>query len=240
MNYNTFHKKNRKIQKKLIDSRNYTYQTIIKLVDIFFDKTGVVFDFGCGVGSLDFYLSKRMKHVYGYDISSDAIKIARQSAEELNIKNVSFESVVLPNFKAEKKADYIVCSEVLEHVEHDVELVRVIHQVIKKDGIAIVSTPLLDAPLYRMGLLSNFDNRVGHLRRYSPKSFSKMFTDFGFIIVDEIYVEGLLRNMLFTNKVLGFFVRFVRFPVTIIINGIDNILGRLFGYSNIYLVVRKP
>jgi SAM-dependent methyltransferase len=240
MNYNTFHKKNKKVQKKIITKRNYTYQTLIGLVDGYFKKKEIVFDLGCGVGSIDFYLARRMRHIFGFDISSDAVKTAKLSAAELNINNVNFEKINLNKLKNNKKIDYIICSEVLEHVEHDIDLVRVMFQLLKKDGIAIVSSPLQSAPLFKLGLLTDFDNQVGHLRRYTPESFAKMFTDTGFMIVEEIHVEGLLRNLLYTNKLLGKLVRFIRFPVTVIVNVVDNFVGNIFGYSNIYLVVRKP
>lgn len=77
-NYNRFHKKNERIQKKLINRKNYVYQTLIELSEKYFiEQNSEVIDLGCGVGTFDFFLAAQGYNVIGVDISDKAIDTAK-------------------------------------------------------------------------------------------------------------------------------------------------------------------
>ncbi|NLW15266.1 MAG: 23S rRNA (uracil(1939)-C(5))-methyltransferase RlmD [Erysipelothrix sp.] len=66
------------------------YKTAIELANI--QKTDVVVDAYCGIGTIALSLANSAKHVYGMDIIGDAITMAKKNALENKIKNVTFES----------------------------------------------------------------------------------------------------------------------------------------------------
>lgn len=239
--YNRYHRKNRKIQKQIISDRNYTYQTITKLSKIFLKSKGAVLDVGCGVGTISLYLASKGHDVIGIDISSRAIKLAKSSAKQIGFKYLKFENsdVSTLNKFAVKKFDYVICSEVIEHVKDDKQLLKDIYKLLKPGGVLVLSTPSINAPLYRWGYLDEFDKNVGHLRRYSVKELTNKIDKSGFHIIQIYKTEGLLRNSLYTFNQLGLFVRFIRWPISIVVNIIDNFFVKIFGESDICVVAKK-
>lgn len=238
-NYNYFHSKNKNVQNRLINRNNYTYQSILKLIDRFFKEQGSVLDIGCGVGLIDFYLAKKGYKVTAIDISSRAIDLAKESAINLGLKNVDFHVRNVENELVEKKYDFIICSEVIEHVLDPTALLSKIFSISTDNTVIIISAPISQSPLYKIGFLNVFDHEVGHLRRYSQESLVELLQSLNFRVEYKARVEGLLRNSLYTVKSIGWFIRFIRWPFSIVVNLLDNLSGQLFGYSNIYLVVRK-
>jgi SAM-dependent methyltransferase len=240
MFYDIFHKKNSKIQKKLITDKNYTYQSLILLIRQHFTKKGKVLDFGCGVGTIDFYLASKGFNTTGVDISENAIEMAIKNSKFLKLnERVNFIRGDEGKLKSLTDFDYLICSEVLEHLPDDREVIGRLSEVVKINGIAIFSVPSINAPLYRMGLLDSFDKEVGHLRRYTDLTLSKLLVSNGFKVLNIYKTEGLLRNSLYTIPGLGIFVKFVRWPFTIIVNIVDDLFVKMLGESNIYIVASK-
>jgi SAM-dependent methyltransferase len=238
--YNNFHKKNKQIQYSIISKASFTYHRILKHCNDTFVKPGKVLDMGCGVGTLDFWLSNRHVKIDAIDISDSAIKQANISKAVLGTNNIFFkclddkEIIVNPSYY-----DYCLCIEVFEHVEEDKVLMKKLYSSLKSGGVAIFSVPSINAPLYKLNLLKDFDTSVGHLRRYSPDEFVSILESVGFKILKVDYNEGLLRNLLFTNNFLGKFIVFIRGPLVPLITFIDDIFVKLFGESDILVVVEK-
>lgn len=57
------------------------------------NKSSEILDIGCGPGKYSVEFSKKSKYVTGIDISPNMIKYARENAEKLNIRNISFDAV---------------------------------------------------------------------------------------------------------------------------------------------------
>lgn len=238
--YNQFHNK-RRLQKRVITKGNFTYRLILQPINkVLRDKRNLcVLDYGCGVGTLSFYMAKKGNTVTGVDISSDAIVIAQKNARTLEVDNkTSF--VSLDEFGKEKKMyDLVVCSEVIEHVKNDRKLLSMLNKTLKKNSKLVLSTPSSNAPLYRLGLANSFDKRVGHLRRYKSNNLVEMVEESGFIVENLIKTEGILRNSLFMFPFMGNFVRFVRGHISDLVTVVDNLLVPVFGESNLIVVAKK-
>jgi len=246
--YDEFHKKSN-IQEAVVNRRNFTYRYVISIIEnqIFrmfkgYKKGIEMLDFGCGAGTLSFYFAARGIKVTGIDISKRVIVLANKSIKELGLeKNAGFYK--LNEGKKEiksKKYDIVLCLEVIEHVEKDEELIRFLATKLKKDGILIISTPLISAPLNRLGLTRSFDKEVGHLRRYSKSELIDYIGGMsGVEIVESKITEGILRNSLYIFPTLGIFVRFIRGPISDLVTYIDILLIKLFGGSNVFIIVKK-
>lgn len=223
----------------MIKGNNITYQIIIKYIDKFIKK-GNVLDIGCGAGTIDFYLASKGNTVVGIDISQRAVESARESAKLMDLKNVKFEAMEFPHKVPGGNYDYVLCSEVLEHLPDDKHAMKKIFNLLNKKGIAILSTPSKNAPLYKLGYASGFDKRVGHLRRYTVEELKDIAKNAGFTVIATEKTEGVLRNFLFLNPIAGKLIRFIKFSLVDIVSFLDYISLKLFGESQIFIVVQKP
>ena len=197
-----------------------------------------ILDYGCGVGTIDFYLASNGHKVLGLDISNTAIDSCRLSAMAMGLnKSAKFE---ITGRKLNDKYDLILCSEVIEHVPGDVSLIKRLSKRLKKGGKLLISTPSENAPLFKLGLASNFDKRVGHVRRYNQEKLVKLIDETGLKITKIKLVEGILRNSLFVFPTFGVIVKFLKGPLSDLTETIDSILVKLFGESNIFVIIKKP
>lgn len=229
----------RKLQKRIIKKNNFTYRNLIPFIDSYFKKNKIL-DIGCGVGTIDFYLASKGKRVTGVDISSGAINIAKRNIGILNLRiKPKFQYLNFMNHKIREKFDCILITEVLEHLPNDKLAIKEIFGLLRTNGILIASSPSKNAPLFRLGLLRDFDREVGHLRRYDESQFIDLFEKNGFKVIKVKLAEGIIRNTLFTNRTANFLVRFIRGPIVEFVTFIDNLTVPLFGESNIILVAKK-
>lgn len=102
-----------------------------------FDK---ILDCGCGDGSLLYCISKyklgKKAEVNGIDLSKKRIDIAKKISKKFRIRVDSAETL-----KTVKTAsiDFFISEQVIEHVD-DKKMVNTMYRVIKKGGIAYLST----------------------------------------------------------------------------------------------------
>lgn len=199
-----------------------------------------MFDIGCGAGLVDLYFAKKGFTVTGIDISKKAIAAAKKSAKLIGLENrVEFSAIDFPNRVPLGTFDYILCSEVLEHLENDQLALEKLYQLLKKGGIAIISVPSENAVLYRLGLANGFDRRVGHLRRYTLEKLVAICKQSGFKIVDTRKTEGVMRNFLFVIPYAGKATFFLRSFIANVFMFFDRLSLLLFGESQIFVILKK-
>jgi SAM-dependent methyltransferase len=197
---------------------------------------------GSGVGTLDFYLAEKGKNVFGIEISEKAFDIAQKTLTLFKFKNnLKFISMDIYKAHFKKVYDFVICSEVLEHLPNDKRALTKIYKATKKDGIFMLTVPSLNAPLEKFGSIKAFDNRSGHLRRYSVDSTEKLLKEVGFTPIYSQRTEGIIRNALFVYPWGDIFIRLAnRFPlISGILTFIDKISLSLFGESQIIVVSKK-
>lgn len=240
--YNSFHK-NSSTSNRLLTKENFTYRLIIPVIHkVIQGHTNLrVLDYGCGVGTIGLYLASLGNSVTGIDISSKAVKIANQNKINLGFNETStfltLKKSLANSFS--KYFDLVLCIEVIEHVKDDKKLINWLSKVCKSGATLILSTPSINAPLYKRGILKEFDLRVGHLRRYRSQSLVNLVEQSGFKVIEVIKTEGILRNSLFTLNSLGFLVRFIKGPISTLVTWIDNLTVPLFGESDLVVVAIK-
>ena len=239
--YNNFHNRAR-IQSKLINDRNITYRVILSELNSSLKIYNYnILDYGCGVGTLVLYYASKNNSVIGVDVSDSAIRLANESKAILGLENkcTFYTLKESKKYLSNKKYNLIICSEVIEHVNNDTKLIKYFNKLIKKNGFLFITTPSIRAPLYRLGLLGKFDSKVGHLRRYDQKELEKMIISSKYKIIFSNKTEGVLRNLLYTNKYLGFLLKFLKGIISDSFTVIDNLLIPIFGESNIHILAKK-
>ena len=99
-----------------------------------------------------------------------------------NLPRVAFHHDVFSNVADEIASagppDSIVYINVLEHIENDLDELRIVHRTLKPGGHLIVFVPAL--PL----LFSKFDRSLGHFRRYRKSELRSRLEEAGFRMKD--------------------------------------------------------
>lgn len=242
--YDTYHKKNNNaLYHSIINENNFTYfytlKYLKKVLAMFGLKQLEVLDLGCGVGTIDFYLAQKGYQVTGIDISKDAIDICNAVKKEFKFENTEFFHGDVQKTYFKKKFDFIICSEVIEHVEDDTGLLETILTLLNPGGVLLLTTPSLSAPLYKLGFLRSFDQRVGHLRRYEMESLVSKIDNVGFKVLETAKTESILRNSLYTFPLLGKIIKVVRGPLVPVFHFFDMILATLVGESDLVVIAQK-
>ena len=135
-----------------------------------------VLDIGCGVGDvLSTLLSKGLR-CHGIDLSIFALRVARSRVKDGCL--IQADARFLPYRSNSFGA--VLCSEVLEHIRREDQVVEEIHRVLAKNGVTIVTVPQGEQHW------TGEDRREGHLRRYSKMHLARMFDSTGFEIEDLI------------------------------------------------------
>jgi SAM-dependent methyltransferase len=98
----------------------------------------------------------------------------------------------------DKKFDLIFSSNVLEHIEKDVEALLDLSKFLKPEGLLVNYVPAF--PI----LFSDLDVSVGHYRRYTKRELSSKLKEAGFEIQKIHYVDSLGFPASVLLKVLGY------------------------------------
>lgn len=239
MNYDKFHKATT-VQSKIINDNNFTYRIILKIINKYLTYPSNILDIGCGAGALALYYAGKGNDILGIDISQKAVDSANESAKYIGLQNIRFKKMNFPKEIPDEKFDFIIFTEVIEHLEDDLLALKKIFSLLKSGGIVVISTPSKNAPLHKLGLAKDFDTQVGHLRRYTINELAHEINACGFKILETKKTEGILRNFLFLNPIAGKLVRFIKFFLSDWVTWADNISLKLFGESNIFIVAQKP
>ena len=229
-----------KVQRSVISERDFTYRNIIEAIKPILQKEMRVIDVGCGVSTLDFFLASKVASIDAFDIARNAIRTANKSKGYLGFgNNLNFYLGDFLKSRLDGKYDLAIASEVLEHLPDPFLVLLKIHKILRAGGIIFVSVPSKYAPLYRLGLVESFDKSVGHLRRYSRNDIVLVLKRAGYKIMDISMEEGVLRNLLFTNRFLGIAIKFLKGKLSDLLSFADSLTISLFGSSQILVVARK-
>lgn len=147
-------------------------------------------DVGCGVG--DFLSALRSKGIpcHGIDLSIVALRVARSKVKDADL--ILADARFLP-YRSNSHG-VVLCSEVLEHISREDQVVEEIHRVLAKCGVTIVTVPQGEQHW------TEEDLEDGHLRRYTKMYLAKMFESTGFKI-DELICWGFPMAVIFRKLV---------------------------------------
>jgi 2-polyprenyl-3-methyl-5-hydroxy-6-metoxy-1,4-benzoquinol methylase len=100
-------------------------------------------DIGCNSGFYSKMLSDfGFKNVRGIDIDVPLVEVAKKNFEfHKPDRSLVYEVANAEELTEENKYDFVLCTEVIEHTEHQQKVIANIKRVLKPGGIAIVSLP---------------------------------------------------------------------------------------------------
>ena len=123
-----------------------TYYVRLNLVTNEVDKCGNLLNVGCGDGFFDIFLKKKTTQLHSIDINRGDIEIAKilNPDENVTYHLGTIERLPFPdNF-----FDYVLCSEVLEHLKSDQKAISELIRVLRKGGRLVVTVPTKNFPFF--------------------------------------------------------------------------------------------
>lgn len=166
------------------------------------NKNSKVLEFGTAHGILTKYLKEELNcTIYGVEIDEECAEIAREYTDKFHVGDIECFNWV-SEFSGEK-FDYIIFSDVLEHLYNPHDVLLKAKELMKEDGLILLSLPnvshnsivieLLDDSFdyRRTGLLDNT-----HIRFFTEKSIKKFVKNTGLNISYEtgVYIQPSLTE----------------------------------------------
>jgi len=201
-------------------------QFIINTLNEKLPKGSKVLDVGCGNGIISRGIGEEGYEVHGIDISDKAIEKAKALT---TLKNVTFENISAEQLVADgKKYDAVICSEVLEHLNHPEKLLEVLYDSLHDKGLLIVTVPngygprevFVTKPVIRMQQKNNW------MWRTLPK-VKKLLGYTGTTVQSD--ADDLTHVQFFTRKSLEGLA--IRNNFQIIKFGVTNFIDDVFPFS---------
>ena len=115
-----------------------------------------ILEIGCGTGGLTKNLVE-YGNVTAFDISSDAVEYCKNAGLK-NVFVMDIKDFDPKDYK--RKFDLVLALDVLEHIQDDIDAMKKIKQVLKKDGLFFVNVPA------HKFLWSEHDEALENKRRY--------------------------------------------------------------------------
>lgn len=142
-------------------------------------NSGRILDLGCGEGHILKMLSNSYEK-YGVDVSKTALKLANDKNIHIKLCNLN------KDFPFDMKFDFMICSEVLEHLENPFDVLENVKKHLTEDGLFLVTIPNVTHWRHRVSLLlgksPNYDKT--HINFWDLDSFIKLLHDRGYEILD--------------------------------------------------------
>jgi len=135
----------------------------LNMVDAHIKDGTSILDIGCGKGEFLLEMAKRKLNLllHGCDISEVAIKNCKNKM--LNGKFITCDIKDLKKHYKENYFNYIICEEVIEHIDNPEKLIKDVYSMLKQGGKFILSTP--------------YKNKIGgeHIWSFNIKDFVYIF-----------------------------------------------------------------
>ena len=121
-------------------------------------KGGNLLEIGCGNGGMTRLLAPQVDHLTAFDVSEPSLR----QLEELGLPNVTTASGLLESFDPGRQFEYIVMSEVIEHLRDPLAAVKRSFDWVAPGGAFVLTTP------------NGHWESDEHLHEFSLQSFSQI------------------------------------------------------------------
>lgn len=170
-------------------------------------KVSSICEVGCGEGSILHWLSKMGigERLYGVDISESAVAMAKAR----NIPNLAeiqlFNGYEVPY--ADNNFDLVICSHVVEHVEHP----RILLREVKR----LAMYHYLEVPIdfsFRVDRKLAHYLSYGHINIYTPGLFRFLLQSERFEVLDDVHIfhDDYFMRLVFKTDKVGFWKKKVK------------------------------
>jgi 2-polyprenyl-3-methyl-5-hydroxy-6-metoxy-1,4-benzoquinol methylase len=184
-----------------LKNKNNRYHDILSL---FPNSNLRVLDYGCGWGYYSIALQEKGFYVTATDISKNEVDICNFVWGKID--NIIFENKSITDYENEE-FDYVLSSEVIEHVHNTGNYLSNINRVLKVGGCLIISLPNVMNFRFFFGMLSknlkeklkkiskdtldNYDKTQDHIHAWDPTHFVRLVSSVGFVLEEYIPMGGI-------------------------------------------------
>src|SRR3990167_2810102 len=130
-------------------------------------KKGSLIDVGSGNGLALKFFKDRGFHVFGMERSK---KLCKEMEDNPLLKGITIRAGDILKSSGNGEYDYVLASDVIEHVQNDTLALHNLFSFVKKGGLLIVSVPA------HSFLFGERDRQWGHYRRYSKQNLLSLLT----------------------------------------------------------------
>lgn len=166
------------------------------------DQIRNVAEIGCATGFLLNNFGKNLKcNKTGIDISNEDIKFATKMYPSISFYDGTFNDFIKINIIKKSSFDLIILSDILEHVEEDVTLLKKAGKYSKN---VIVNIPIEKVPEYE-GRIYGIKDKKGHLRAYDINDAFTLFKNAQMEVLDffnKRYVKQAVFRKYLLDKLL--------------------------------------
>lgn len=134
-------------------------------------------DIGCNTGCVSLHYALTGMKVVGIDIASKAINLCNKFCKDGKAKDAQYLTTSYEEAKIEGKFDYVIVSEIIEHVFDPMKLLDFAEE--HCSGIVLVTTPNSNG---EFGWDNKGDTGHEHVRLYGEDEFTKIIESRGKII----------------------------------------------------------
>jgi ubiquinone/menaquinone biosynthesis C-methylase UbiE len=220
---------------RILKYRDFVEKSIF-LRKIKINKDYSVLDLGCGTGRWALFLAPKVMNITAVDFSESFIKIAKNNAKRLNIKNVQFVKNNIIDYKTNNKFDIIYNGGVFQYLnDRDLNiLLNYLISRLKKNGVFVSRDSVnLKKRIYLSGRYEVIYRSERELiSTYTSKNlkFINSFESMPPRILFRFY--KILPNFMHRNIVLNFFTK-----LSITLDSLLRFSAPLF-YCMIYLIYK--
>ncbi len=131
---------------KLLDVlllRSWHIQRELKRWKLHAPEAAHILDAGSGFGQYSYFMSKMSDRfcILGLDVKTDQVGECNEFFRRIGKDHVMFKVGDLTTFRKENCFDLVLCVDVMEHIEEDVQVLRNYQASLKNGGMLLISTP---------------------------------------------------------------------------------------------------
>jgi 2-polyprenyl-3-methyl-5-hydroxy-6-metoxy-1,4-benzoquinol methylase len=197
-----------------------------------------ILDAGSGFGQYSWYIKKKKPHweLVGLELKEEQVDDCNHFFRKSNVQKAIFKVADLVQYREEEGYNYILCVDVMEHIEEDTKVFENFCHSLSPGGKLIISTP---SDQGGSGVTHEEDESFieEHVRDgYNKEDISQKLIDAGFSIVKVRYTYGFWGSIswhlsmkypiLMLGKTKLFFISLpfyylITFPFSLVFNYLD-------------------
>lgn len=136
-----------------------------------------ILEVGSGIGNMSEQLLRgNPEHLVLTDIDpwyQEQVRARFGSRAEVRVEGLELPDISAGARFRKDRIDTVVALNVVEHIEHDVEAVRSMAEIVTPGGRVVILVPAIQA------LYGEMDRELGHFRRYSKRALASVMTAAG-------------------------------------------------------------
>jgi ubiquinone/menaquinone biosynthesis C-methylase UbiE len=157
-------------------AQEYRRRVMFSLLSLANSGTGVrLLDIGSGQGDMAVAVRAAFPaaEIVGLELSQSGVEISRQKVPDARFVQCNLLEGAAPPQDLHGWATHAVCSEVIEHVDDPIQLLRSARQYMSPGCILVITAP--------GGPMSAFDKHIGHRKHFRPSEIELLFREAGYV-----------------------------------------------------------